>query len=66
MWFFTSNHGGRARRQEEGAWETPESEKVIRVTGIQLATKYIDCQQAMVAHWVALRPLLDIFAQETT
>ena len=57
--------GKWAKWQTDRTWETLEMEEVLRVAGMKLAAEYIGLRQAMVAQWVALRPLLEVCVMET-
>ena len=57
--------GNLSMQQYDGSWETLLDKEVLLAAGMHLAATYVGRWQAMVAQWVALRPLLDVFTRET-
>ena len=55
----------QARRQSEGSLETPVAEEFLRVSGMQSVAKYFGHRQAVVAQWVDLDLLLEVYVRET-
>ena len=56
--------GKQARRIGYGTWETPGEELVQESVRTQSAMTYIGRRQATVAQWVAIRPIVEVFAEE--
>ena len=46
------NHGKRARRNTDGAWETPVDGEVLRASGMQTVATYFGRSKGTVAQWV--------------
>ena len=65
MVFLQHITGKRERRQYGGSWETPATEELLRMEGMQSADTRICLQQDTVAQWVYLQPLMKVYAQET-
>ena len=54
----------QAQRIADRTWETPGVEVVQEATGTYLAMTYIGRRQATMEHWVELRPIFEVCADE--
>ena len=59
--FSETNHGEAVRRREDRMWFTPAAEEVQEATRTQSATTYIGHRHGMVAQWVTLRLIFDVY-----
>ena len=55
----------KAKRLRDGSWRKVAVEKVLQGTGTQPLQTYLDRRQTTVAERVALRPILEVFTNET-
>ena len=57
--------GKRSIWQSGGSWDTLAAKEVLQSVDFKSLAMCIGHQQAKIAQWVALRPLLEVFAWET-
>ena len=53
----------RAQINTDGTWDTPEAVKLLRSSGIQTLTTYINHRQVTVVQRVALIPIFECFTR---
>ena len=56
--------GKRAQQRADRTWFIPAAEEVKEAVGDRLATTYIGSRQEMVAPWVVLRLVFDVYARD--
>ena len=56
--FLSQITGQKEKQQRDRTWEIEAEEKFVKKSGTQFLGAYIDKQQATVAEWVVLWPIL--------
>ena len=56
----------KAKILRDGLWRKVVVDKVLQGSGTKLLLKYLDRRQGKVEKWVALRPIFDVFARDTS
>ena len=65
MGFLRQIMGQKANRQREKTWRSEAEEKVLKEARTHFLGEYIDKQEAKMAEWVLLRPILEVYNNET-